>query len=296
MNRRLLLSALAGITMLGALVTWHFSAAPQQRTGSPPVSATSAKASGSASGGPHATSTPAPAAADRAAAAAAFRSINPAFPRAVQWQDHTPAPAGAVTDSWNRLEPAARQGDAVAAYALFGALDRCLRLDERTGQPVANLTAGERDDLERDLRDCTGVTAQQLQTAYAWLLQAANAGHLEAQLSYAHVGRKALGNATQMLTDPEAVVRYRDDRTRLLQAAVDRGSIDALGMLASGYESGIAQKTDPLLAYAYTEALVQVDAGESHRADLTRLASALTPAQVAQARTQAQRILDRCCR
>jgi hypothetical protein len=120
--------------------------------------------------------------------------------------------------------PAARQGDAQAAYAVYQALALCATLDEAgAGAGVEQAAVQAR---------CTGVSLRQRQERQQWLNQAAAAGLVDAQVDFYVDGRRSQGAAVP--EDPA----WKAEALTHLQHAATACDLYALGQLATLNGSG----------------------------------------------------------
>jgi len=220
--------------------------------------------------------------------------LNPQYPRAFAVYDQTPPPQGAVAPYIAALWDKADRGDAYAGYLIFRAVYRCVQLQRsrRASDLPGNLA-----QVETDIADCKDVTQADIDRAYLALHRAAEQGDVEAILLYAIAGPGNLETSDDLLRNPELVARYRADYKRFLEQAVASGNVNAMVTLAGSYSNGILVQADPVLAYAYQYAWLQVRPEKSAVADatLTPYAAQLTPEQIHAAQMKAIDILKRCC-
>ncbi|UXI69427.1 hypothetical protein [Tahibacter amnicola] len=225
-----------------------------------------------------------------------MRLVGGAYPNAFEYGDQTQAPTGPVEDAWTRLEPLARAGDPDAALQLHAALYRCLNAADSANM-IESVNDAVLASIEQDLRDCKGVDKQKIATAFDWLLRAANAGSIEAAIRYAYIGDESLGSKAEMIANPEATIRYRENALRLLQSSAAQGSVEALSMLSDEYRSGGLVKQNPVLAYAYKYAQSLVSLPNAAREEiLANLGQGLSTSEIELARDKGRQIAERCCR
>lgn len=128
----------------------------------------------------------------------------------------------------------------------------------------------------------------------SWLIRAADAGETAAMVAYA---RHAFAGYDTF--DPHApqivaeVPRVRD----YLSRALALGDPAALGAYGDAYSLGLVFDADPLAAYAYYYAYVQVDSPGARMYDavLVNLERALASGDIAQARERGRAMFAACC-
>lgn len=127
------------------------------------------------------------------------------------------------------------------------------------------------------------------------LERAAEAGFLLAQVDYVTLGGLEL-TSERLLREPGLGERFRTNAVRFLQSAASRGSVDALGALATAYEDGVIVERDPRMAYAYTYAISLTNKTRLSGMGLARLGRDMTSSDVEEAQRIGQGIFNRCCR
>ncbi len=163
--------------------------------------------------------------------------------------EQTKSPPGNAIEAIERLKPLAESGDVTAAYAIHLKLRECrnafssppddelLNVYQKAGIPKERILA----DYEKTFKDCESAR-DLLGEEGKWLEQAADNGSLEAQLLYATDPQPFVGNASEMLRNPDKVKTYKVKAMDYLNRAADAGNVDAMLGLASAYEGGNRKK------------------------------------------------------
>lgn len=177
----------------------------------------------------------------------------------LEMADRVVVPEGKALEVIDSLRPLAEAGDARAALALHMKLDRCYNAfnkeipDDLVEKFDAAGAPGLLESRLTDLENCAGAESL-LSERGKWLEQAAEAGLLEAQLLYATDPEPIIGNASDMIRDPESVQRYKAKVSDYLNRLATGGNVDAMLSLSNAYENGILLPRDPIRAYAYYKA------------------------------------------
>ena len=204
------------------------------------------------------------------------------------------APAGDAADVVARLLPLAEAGDEVAAFEIYRKLDTC-RTDFRMARESAPNT--EPDALIP--AECRSIPIDQWR-AYTsrWLEASAERGFVPAQLLYGTDPEAVIGNAPEMLADPDAVAKYRRKAMTYLERAAATGNVDALLKLARAHAVGVLTRRDPTLAYAYSFAgdIASEGAMPPELAGVVteQYAEGLSRAEIERARQQGKKIYENC--
>lgn len=222
--------------------------------------------------------------------------------------------------AYQRLLPAAEAGDVQAQYELGLVLYECRDLPEtaealagliesvhqtrrRDGWPVEDPDT-ESAELRRRHGLCQGVPEAERGAYRAWLLSAADAGLLEAQLKVQYALPQA--DYCQYLWECSPAQRafqasLQAEALRYVTQAREAGSAEALWTFAAWYLSDEVLAPDEAMAYAHFLALDEVyaAAGHSQRFEvmLSALEERLRPVDLERARSEADRLLSNpaCC-
>lgn len=210
-------------------------------------------------------------------------------------------PRGRAVDVVAALQPRAEAGDNEAALYLFIKIEECRYQLYHGGGNDSRPPPSAGDSLESQLiartpPECHGLTLEQYQNNVRWLEQAADAGVVMAQLSYAGNAEAVVGNSSQMLANPEKVIAYRRKAMQYLRQAAASGSLSALMSLSDAYHYGVLAPHDPIRAYAYYYAKDMASPSAYGRQYLDTYADQLEPAQLATAIQQGKGIYDACCK
>ena len=210
-------------------------------------------------------------------------------------------PRGRAVDVVAALQPRAEAGDNDAALYLFIKIEECRYQLYHGGGNDSRPPPSAGDSLESQLiartpPECHGLTQEQYQNNVRWLEQAADAGVVMAQLSYAGNAEAVVGNSSQMLANPDKVIAYRRKAMQYLRQAAASGSLSALMSLSDAYHYGVLAPRDPIRAYAYYYAKDMASPSAYGRQYLDTYADQLEPAQLATAIQQGKGIYDACCK
>lgn len=179
------------------------------------------------------------------------------------------APLAGILDA---LEARARRGDVQAACRLAADLSRCSSLPRRRASQVARgnwqvpsdpkvveqmIDASARVELalEQDERMCAGVDATRSRQATAWLLAAAQGGHLPSMAAF--IGGSWMMDPT-VVHHPEVVAAFAREAGSMARRVAESGEPSAIHLLATAfageppYPMPLAEvlQPDPVLARA----------------------------------------------
>jgi TPR repeat protein len=160
----------------------------------------------------------------------------------------------------------------------------------RAGIAEAKLAA-----IERAQEECSGLTKEEYRNAGAWLEKAAERGSVPAQLVYVSDPEAVVGDASEMMRDPERVKDYKNKSMRYMQSAANNGSIDAILKLGNAYSAGVLTERDSFKSVAYYSAIGLMDQSLVPQVRFSVLANELTPNQRAAALQQGRKIYEQCC-
>lgn len=211
-------------------------------------------------------------------------------------------PEGKFIDIGPELKAKAEAGDAESALSLYLKLSTCqtalhskVSPEEIKAYASAGITP-ERfaENAEKNISQCIGVTDKDLLNRGKWLEEAATLGNLQAKLLYASDPEAIVGDATDMLRNPEKVIEYKKKAVKFLSDAASIGNPEGLLAMGDAYNDGILLPKDPVKAYAFYRA-TQMTTSSDLSATLSQTESKLTSAQVSQANKEALYIYKNCC-
>lgn len=215
---------------------------------------------------------------------------------------HDPARAGflARVAAW---EAALERGQPADAYKLFNHLDYCARIpgmrEHHERQCLNPDTCDKRAVTNaRDWSgECASIAPERLARRFHYLDLAASRGDVRAQSQFSRFPPPGLEDAEWRRRHPLEVQQFDRRAHGYLQAAADRGALNAIASLASNYLEGHHVAADPVMAYAYFLAYLELrpELG-SQDESRTHYGRGLDEAQVRQARERAEGIVRRCCR
>jgi hypothetical protein len=215
---------------------------------------------------------------------------------------HDPARQGflARVAGW---EAALERGEPADAYKLFNHLDYCAQMPEMLRHHERQcLNAGTCDQRAlgnaRDWTgECSSIAPQRLARRFHYLDLAASRGDVRAQSQFSRHPPPGMEDAHWRERHPREVQEFDRRAHRYLEAAAERGALNAIASLASNYQEGRHVPADPVRAYAYFLAYLALrpelgneEAARSH------YGRGLDEAQQLRARTLADEIVRRCCR
>lgn len=217
-------------------------------------------------------------------------------------QNQMQAPSGNAIEVVAGLRSRAEAGDARAAYAIYlkllsceTALNQDINDEEIKKYEMVNASEGLLEGRMTALEECKGIEGQLVERG-KWLEQAAAAGLLEAQLLYAIDPKPIIGDAADMIRDPQKVQQYKTKAVGYLNQLASQGNIDAMTNLAGAYNSGILVRRDAVQSYAYYRAVELAAPGTVPSNLLASQRSQVATNEVSRAERLADQIYQRCCK
>ena len=128
-----------------------------------------------------------------------------------------------------------------------------------------------------------------------WLEMAAASGDEHAQLVYSGDPGAVLGDATEMIRDPDKVKKYKEVARGYLLNLASKGNTDALMALAGHYTSGVVFPKDPVRAYAYYRAIELAKPGSISKQLMDYQAKDVPYGRLSEAEALGKRIYGNCC-
>lgn len=165
------------------------------------------------------------------------------------------------------LRAGAESGDATASAQLYLVLKNCDEISKETPS-LANLESYQSVGVdasqvlarrEAELEACAAIDPSDIAERAKWLSQAAEAGHIEAQLIFATQTEDLLGGPTEMIRNPEAVQRHKSTAMRYLTSAAATGDVKSMFVLANAYEMGVLTPRDVVAAHGLRLASRAID-------------------------------------
>ena len=225
-------------------------------------------------------------------------------------------PAAPLAPRLAQSRAAADAGDAGAACRLAFDLDRCRLVPEhehlavRLGADLdanskAPLPDAERIDALRSNLDsviaqlaadrafCAGVGTDSANSAWRYLLRAAQAGDVPSMTRFAVLPPL---DEQDTGTDPEGWRAYRENAVPFLETAAQRGDVDALSILAACVSGsctlpgGVTLPRDPARAATLTLLLLKTGDAPSASGRLKNLMTEIGPGAMDRARAEAEGI------
>lgn len=217
-------------------------------------------------------------------------------------------PDGPAVDVIDRLKMEAARGNGKANLLIFLKLDDCLNVIGNSGDESRTAMLRKMgadiptalEDMERRLEECDGLTDPDYKNRGNWLRAAADSGDEYAQLLYASHAEAVVGDAGDMMRDPERVIEYKRKAIAYLTTLAGKGNAKAWRRLSTVYDSGLLAPKDPVRAYAYFTA--DLMAGQRKGEPVSSsyplqeaLARNLSPQQRQEANRLAKEIFESCC-
>ncbi|WP_397573924.1 hypothetical protein [Silanimonas sp.] len=217
-----------------------------------------------------------------------------------------PMPAGwnlgdVSAKDYSSLKARAESGDAIAATQVYLLLLHCEEIRASTWTPefVEGMQQSNIDveralkDREAELEHCAVLSEAEMADRTKWLVQAADAGYLEARWLYGAHLDKILGGPAGMMKNPAAVEAARHRAIGYLRDSAAQGNVDAMFALARDYDSGILVARDPIVAHGLRIAGSRLQPSSNALRQMTeRSASSLSPAQRQAAEAYARQFLE----
>ncbi|WP_152246060.1 sel1 repeat family protein [Xanthomonas sp. LMG 12462] len=213
------------------------------------------------------------------------------------------APEGKLEDIAPELKKSAEKGNAKSALALYLKLSTCdtalhtqISPDEIKAYASAGISMEKyANSMEKSISECTGASEEDLKRRGKWLEKSAMLGDLQAKLMYASDPEAIVGDATDMLRDPEKVIDYKKKAVKFLSDAASSGSPDGLMKMGDAYNDGILLPKDQVRAYAFYRATEMTTSSDFSNI-LSKIEPELTPAQISQGNKEAIHIYQNCCK
>jgi TPR repeat protein len=211
------------------------------------------------------------------------------------------APPGDAAQVIERLRPLAESGDGRAALEIYVKLQNCFRAQgsvtdadikvyERIGVSAQALAATQ----QKIQSECASAQSA-LKDRGKWLEMAAASGDEHAQLVYSGNPGAVLGDATEMIRDPDKIKRYKEVARSYLTNLASKGNTSALMALAGEYQGGVLYPKDPVRAYAYYRAVELAKPGTIPKQLLDYQAKEVPYDRLSEAEALAKRIYGDCC-
>lgn len=196
-----------------------------------------------------------------------------------------------------RRAPAARTGDARAAYEVYQASSLCAAAEPAVPEfemPAERQEAQAERSRMRAL--CAGVSPAQVQERIAFLARAAQAGSRDARIDFFMEGPQGHAADGEMGADDPLVAEWRRQALGFLQQAGAQCDAFALALLSNAYDLGKLAPRDPALTMAYAIAAAAARrTALSEDALRTRFAGALGPDAFDAARAAGERLAATAC-
>jgi TPR repeat protein len=188
---------------------------------------------------------------------------------------------GNALQNISQYEAAASTGDGEAAFIIFQVLYEC------------SLQAKKLGGMGKI--DCTGVSSEQIANAEKFLKIGAEAGHLEAQLSYPGVASMRYMKVEDIARNTTEFQQFKNDSMRYLSSAASSGNVDAMLGISNAYREGLITEKNNIRAYAYMHAANLSGLSSTPTNALIRLNNEMTPDEVQQATSMGNSIYKQCC-
>ncbi|ECH9271700.1 hypothetical protein AAP84_25205, partial [Salmonella enterica subsp. enterica] len=149
--------------------------------------------------------------------------------------------------------------------------------------------------IEEEIENCKAIAQRTDIMGENWLSLAAAQGSIEARLMYAQNPRAAIGNLTEVLSDPSRLIDFRRNAVEYLDESVSSGNLDSIEALANIYDRGIVAERSYTRSLGYWMALHRVHPSQYSAESISRLSSSMQAEQIIRAQEISGEIYQSCC-
>jgi TPR repeat protein len=189
--------------------------------------------------------------------------------------------AGNGRDTIEQNKANALKGNGEAAYIVFRVLQECEQ---------QALKQGGIEEIE-----CKGITPEEMAESEQFLKIAAEAGILEAELSYLNFASARFEKATDIAKNLKEFEQFKSDSMRYLSSAAEAGNIEGLLAMSDAYKNGMLTEKNDIKAFAYLYAVNKSGLTNSANSSLTRLSANMSQKEVEQATNLGNSLYKQCC-
>lgn len=194
-----------------------------------------------------------------------------------------------------------KAGDSQSSYEIHARVTSCKRAlssgDDDEYKAYSSMGLGEQFSrrIEREIENCKAIVGRSDITDQNWLSLAAAQGSIEARLMYAQNPRAAIGDLSDILSDPERLIEYRQNAVRYLSESVSTGNVDSIETLATIYDRGIVAERSPVKSLGYWMALQRAHPTQYSAESIERISGSMSAEQIALAQRLSQEVHRSCC-
>ncbi|MGB9099919.1 MAG: hypothetical protein WCC51_04730 [Stenotrophomonas indicatrix] len=194
-----------------------------------------------------------------------------------------------------------KAGDSQASYEIHARVASCKRAldpgDDGEYKVYSSMGLAEQFSrrIEEEIENCKAIAERTDITGENWLSLAAAQGSIEARLMYAQNPRAAIGDLTDVLSDPSRLIDYRRNAVEYLSESVSSGNVDSIEALANIYDRGIVAERSYTKSLGYWMALQRVHPSQYSAESISRLSSSMQTEQIIRAQELSSDIYRSCC-
>lgn len=200
----------------------------------------------------------------------------------------------------NRMQRS-QAGDSQASYEIHARVASCKRAlnpgddDEYKAYSSIGLAEQFSRRIELEIENCKAISERTDITRENWLSLAAAQGSIEARLMYAQDPRAAIGDLTEVLSDPGRLIDYRQNAVGYLTESVSSGNVDSIEALATLYDRGIVAERSATKSLGYWMALQRVHPSPYSAESIKRLSGSMQIEQLTRAQQLSNEVYRSCC-
>lgn len=195
-------------------------------------------------------------------------------------------------DNFHFVLAQANNGDGLSIFQLSSLAIQCRLIDSAADR--GELAPAEDESSARTLANCNELPEIYKEDPFRQLRLMAEAGVIEAQVAYPALASQAL-TQEELLRNPHKAEEFKRDSMRYLHRAAASGAVEALNELAHTYNQGVITQRDPIVAYAYAEAVSRTGLVPSAQTLTKAWGQQLSPSDLRTAHEMADRIYRECC-
>lgn len=222
-------------------------------------------------------------------------------PKAFLIDIRPPEYRGDATNYIDQRMQRSKSGDGQASYEIHSRLASCKRAldpgDDSEYKVYSSMGLAEQFSrrIEEEIENCKAIAQRTDITGENWLSLAAAQGSIEARLMYAQNPRAAIGNLTEVLSDPSRLIDFRRNAVEYLDESVSSGNLDSIEALANIYDRGIVAERSYTRSLGYWMALHRVHPSQYSAESISRLSSSMQAEQIIRAQEISGEIYQSCC-
>ena len=222
-------------------------------------------------------------------------------PKAFLIDIKSPEYKGDATNYINERIQRSKTGDSQASYEIHARVSSCKRAldpgDDGEYKVYSSMGLAEQFSrrIEEEIENCKTIAERTDIMGENWLSLAATQGSIEARLMYAQNPRAAIGDLTEVLSDPSRLIDYRRNAVEYLSESVSSGNVDSIEALANIYDRGIVAERSYTRSLGYWMALQRVHPSQYSAESISRLSSSMQTEQIIRAQELSKEVYRSCC-